>query len=180
MAEDNELWVVMESAQIEVTNTLQANESIKTELYDSGASRHMSPFWDALHAPEMGLTVVSVGCITNAGYSVAFEGNTCKIKNQSRTLIGSIPSTTNNLYKVEQVNVAITMPEQVNLYTLHHQLGHITPNSICKLVKSNVITGIQLIDEGPKFTCLSCEYAGGHTKANQKGMHCTACRCIRR
>jgi len=69
---------------------------------------------DALHTPEIGLTVISVGRIANAGHSVAFEGNTCKIKNQNRILIGSIPLTANNLYKVEQVNVAITMPEQVN------------------------------------------------------------------
>ena len=127
MSEDAESWVVMESTQIEVMNALQANDCNKTELYDSGASRHMSPFWDqfityqqtslhpilaankqvfyavgtgdfriqvpngmnltpivlqdALHAPKMGLTVVSVGRIANAGYSVAFEGNTCKIKN---------------------------------------------------------------------------------------------------
>ena len=214
MAEDNKSWVVMESTQIKVTNMLQANKSIKTELYDSGASRHMSPFWDqfityqqtsprpilaankqvfyavgtgdfriqvpngvnltpivlwdALHAPEMGLTVVSVGRIANAGYSVAFEGNTCKIKNRSGTLIGSIPLTTNNLYKVEQVNAAITMPEQVDLYTLHCRLGHIAPNSICKLVKSNAITGIQLIDEGPKFTCPSCEYAKATRKPIRK------------
>jgi len=46
VAEDNKSWVVMESTQIKVTNMLQANKSIKTELYDLGVSRHMSPFWD--------------------------------------------------------------------------------------------------------------------------------------
>ena len=56
---------------------------------------------DALHAPDMGLTVVSVGRIANAGYTVAFKGNVCKIKNLKGDTVGSIPSTANNLYKVE-------------------------------------------------------------------------------
>jgi hypothetical protein len=97
----------------------------ETELYDSGASRHMSPFRerfttyrdiparpitaannrvfyaigvgdleidvpngassskvllrDALYAPDMGLTVVSIGCIVKAGCTVQFEDGTCKI-----------------------------------------------------------------------------------------------------
>ena len=130
VSEDTESWVVMESAQIEVTNALQANNCNKTELYDSGTSRHMSPFrdqfityqqtslcpilaankqvfyavgtgdfriqvpnstnltpiilQDALHVPEMGLTVISVGRIANAGYSVTFKGNTCKFQDHSR------------------------------------------------------------------------------------------------
>ena len=127
MSEDAESWVAIESTQIKVMNALQAKDCIKTELYDSGASRHMSPFrdqfatyrqtsprpilaankqvfysvgmgdfkiqvpngmnltpivlQDALHAPKIGLMVVSMGCIANTGYSITFKGNTCKIKN---------------------------------------------------------------------------------------------------
>ena len=107
---------------------MAANETTgaNQELYDSGASRHMSPYRehfvtyckipacpitaannhvfyavgvgdlqiqvpngassskvllrDALHAPEMGLTVVSIGRIVKAGYAVQFEDGSCKIK----------------------------------------------------------------------------------------------------
>jgi GAG-pre-integrase domain len=211
---DTESWAAMEYSQNEVSNMLQTTNRVETELYDSGASRHMSPFWnkfityqqisprpivaannqvfyavgtgdlkvqvpnratstpillqDALHMPDMGLMVVSIGRIANAGYSVAFEGNACNIKNKKGTLIGKVPSTANGLYKVKQVYVAVTEPEQVDLYTLHRRLGHIAPNTICKLIKDNIITGIQLINKGPKLTCPSCEYAKATRKPIKK------------
>jgi hypothetical protein len=46
--------------------------------------------WDMLHVPDMGLIVVSVGRIANAGYAVSFEGNTCKIKNRTGDIIRNI------------------------------------------------------------------------------------------
>ena len=36
---------------------------------------------DALHAPDIGMTIVLINRITLAGYSVSFEGNSCKIRN---------------------------------------------------------------------------------------------------
>jgi hypothetical protein len=114
---------------------------VEVELYDSGASRHMSPFChhfanyrsipprpitaankrifyaigtgdlqidvpngdmttpillkDTLHAPDMTLTIVSIGHITGTGSSVTFEDNTCKIKTRSGKLIGNIPASAN-------------------------------------------------------------------------------------
>jgi hypothetical protein len=99
--------------------------STATELYDSGASRHMSPFQDhfvsyhaisprmivaadkqtfyavgtgdlkievpngksltpimlrdILHAPDMGITIVSISRIAKAGYAVTFKDNACQI-----------------------------------------------------------------------------------------------------
>jgi len=119
----------------------------EAELYDSGASRHISPFRqrfltyqsipprpiaaadkrkfyavgtgdlqiqvpngasttpiilrDALHAPNIGLTVVSIGRITKAGHIVSFEGDSCKITNSKGKTIGNIPIGANGLYKAE-------------------------------------------------------------------------------
>ena len=104
-------------------------EGIQMELYDSGASRHMSPYQDhfedyvpivlksitaaekqyfqaigkgnlqikipngistttvllkdVLHCPDMGLTLVSVGKITAAGYKVIFRSTTMIAKTRS-------------------------------------------------------------------------------------------------
>jgi len=120
--------------------------STATKLYDSRASRHMSPFCthflnyksiklqaisaankqafyavgtgdlrievsngksstpillkDVFHAPDIGITVVSIDHITKAGYSVTFRASVCKIRRPSGTVIGRIPTTTNGLYKV--------------------------------------------------------------------------------
>ena len=111
-------------------------EGIQMELYDSGASCHMSPYWghfedyvpiipksitaadkqyfqaigkgnlqikipsgistttvllkDVLHCPDMGLTLVSVGKITAAGYKVIFRGTTCRIYDCKDKIIGQI------------------------------------------------------------------------------------------
>ena len=184
-----------------------------SELYDSGASRHMSPYRerfvsyqsiplraitttdkrifyaigtrdlqikvpngtsttsvllrDALHAPDMGITIVSINRITKAGYTVSFEGDSCKIKNQRGATIGTIPVSSNSLYKVDHAYVAATALERVDLPTLHRQLGHITPDSIRVLIRSGAVDGIQLIDDKSALICNSCEYA----KATRKAIH---------
>lgn len=53
---------------------------------------------NTLYAPDMGQTVVSISRIVAAGYSVAFEGKSCKIKNKSGDVIGDIPASPNGLY----------------------------------------------------------------------------------
>jgi hypothetical protein len=180
---------------------------VEIELYDSGASKHMSPFCkhftnyrtispraitaankrifyaigtgdlqidvpngnsttpvllhDTLHTPEMALTIISIGRITGAGYSVAFEHKSCKIKIKTGKIIGKIPASSNGLYKVEHAHVALSTGtvEQVNIHTLHRRLGHISADTICSLIRNNAITGIQLIDDGSSIICDSCEYA---------------------
>ena len=56
---------------------------------------------DTLHAPEMTLTIISISRITRAGNSVTFKDKSCEIKNKSGKVIGTIPATSNGLYKVE-------------------------------------------------------------------------------
>ena len=138
-----------------------------SELYDLGASRHMSPYRerfvtyhsippraittadkrifyavgtgdlqievpngssttavllkDALHTPDMGVTIVSISRIAKAGYAVSFEGDSCKIKNRSGAVIGTIPATSNGLYKVDRAYVAAAaaMLERADMLTLH-------------------------------------------------------------
>src|SRR5271170_4524751 len=130
-------------------------EGLQTELYDSGASRHMSPYRDhfenyvkimpkpitaadkrcfqaigkgdlrikipndlknttvllkdVLHCPDMGLTLVSIGKITNAGYKVIFRGPNCRIFDPRDKVIGNI-TVENGLYRVTHkatVNIAM-------------------------------------------------------------------------
>jgi hypothetical protein len=186
------------------------------ELYDSGASRHMSPhrksfvtyrpisarpilsannevfhaigmgdlqitvpngsnstnvlLRDTLHAPDLALTVVSIGQIIKAGYTVNFCDGMCKIRrNDDDETIGAIPISNNGLFKVERCLVAAaTSEESVDLLTLHRRLGHISPDSIRALIRTNAVTGIHLIDDFPPFTCDSCEYAKMTRKAIRK------------
>ena len=174
-----------------------------TELYDSRASKHMSPFRDhftsykeislcvitaadkrvfyaigtgdlkievpngesltpillrdVLHAPDMGITIVSISHIAKAGYVVTFKNNSCQIKDKSDKVIGTIPASQNGLYKVEQVYAVTTPDECVSLATLHHCLAHISPDTIQKMVNTGMVEGINLIDNGSTLTCETCE-----------------------
>ncbi len=85
---------------------------------------------DALHALDMGATIVSISHIAKAGFSVCFEGQLCKIKDSCDKIIGEIPASNNGLYKVDWVYSAIMMQERVNLATMHRRLGHIAPDTI--------------------------------------------------
>jgi transposase InsO family protein len=109
----------------------------------------------------MGVTIVSISRITKAGYTVSFEGDSCKIKNRRGVVIGTIPATSNGLYKVDRAYVAAAaaMLERADMLTLHRRLGHIAPDTIRALIKSGAVEGIQLIDDGSALICDSCEHA---------------------
>ena len=215
-----EAWAAIEDVceggdeHVAAAGSTQANDGVQTELYDSGASRHMSPFRDrfvtyrsippraitaadkrvfyavgagdlrvevpngessttvllrdALHAPDMGLTVVSISRIASAGYSVSFEGKSCKIKNKAGVTIGDIPASATGLYKVEHAYAASASLERVDLPTLHRRLGHISAFSIRFLFRHHLIDGIDLVDDGSPLLCDSCEYAKLTRKPIQK------------
>ena len=210
-------WAVIEEV-LDKEETDQSNfaNSARTEgeLYDSGASCHMSPFRhqfvsirpiaprpimaadkrrffatgmgdlrirvpngesstpvmlrDALYAPEMALTVISINRIAKAGYSVLFEKEACKIKDGGGKIVGVIPANNNGLYRVEHVHAASSTNEVVDVPTLHRRMGHIAADSIRALVRSNAIQGISLTDNGQPFYCESCEYAKTTRKAIKK------------
>ena len=186
--------------------------SAEAELYDSGASRHITPsrqnfltyrpinprpitaadkrvFYaigsgdlqiqvpngtsttpivlrDALHAPDIGVTVVSIGRIAKAGYTVLFEGDRCKIINKNAKVIGDIPVSTNGIYKVLHAGAATL--EQVDLLTLHRRLGHVSVNAIRSLIRNHLVAGLQLLDDTSPFFCESCEYAKATRKPINK------------
>jgi len=156
---DIEAWAAMigveeeEADEVPQVPVMAADEAAgaEMELYDSGASCHMSPFHkrfvtyhkiparpitaannrvfyavgvgdlqiqvpngtssskvllrDTLHAPEMGLTVVSIGRIVKASFTVQFEDRSCKIK-KGGSIVGSIPASVNGLFKVEHALTA--------------------------------------------------------------------------
>jgi hypothetical protein len=112
---------------------------------------------DALHAPDMGLTIMSIRWIVRVGCLVLFEGDSCYIKNKKGKVIGKIPRSTNGLFKVEHQVMAASAEEHVSILTLHCRLGHILPVAICSLICHNIINGVKITDDD--FTsCNSCDY----------------------
>ena len=83
---------------------------------------------DVLHCPDMGLTLVSIGKITAAGYKVIFRGPTCRIYNCKDKIIGQI-NARNGLYHVDHeivVNAAMSGQacKVLTIEELHRHMGH--------------------------------------------------------
>jgi transposase InsO family protein len=55
-------------------------------------------------------------------------------------------------------SAAVTL-ERVTLSVLHRRLGHVSVDTVHSLIRHDSIEGIDLIDEGSSFTCVSCDYA---------------------
>jgi hypothetical protein len=85
---------------------------------------------DVLHAPDIGLTVMSISHIANARNSMSFEGQECKIQNKNRNVIGRIPTSMNGLYKVEHKFAGAATTKHVDILTHHKQLSHISADAM--------------------------------------------------
>ena len=77
----------------------------------------------------MGLTLVSIGKVTAAGYKVIFRGSTCRLYDSKDKVIGQINGK-NGLYRVDHeitINTVMTgeAPEMVTIEELHRRMGHI-------------------------------------------------------
>ena len=203
--QDIEAWAAIESD--EGLPAMAAQESDSREMFDSGASRHMSPFRtsfvtyrsiearpitaanknvfhaigigdliikvpngaktskillrDAFHAPDLALTIVSVGRILDAGYSVEFDTNTktCYLRKADGTVIGNIPKGVNGLFKLDHAMAAVTEDKPIEIQSLHRKLGHISFDAIRALFRANSIAGVRLVDHSLSSLCDSCEHA---------------------
>lgn len=115
---------------------------------------------NVLYAPQMGVTLVSVGCIDADGYSALFSGGRCQIRNGSGEIVGEILRS-GGLYKVEHGHevAAHAAQEEVTLEDLHRRLGHASAESIQRLVRNGVVTGVKLVGNSDLPLCDSCVFA---------------------
>ena len=71
----------------------------------NGNAHSSTTLKDMLHASDLGLTLVSISPIDNAGFTTTFSKDACRIHNESNVTVGIIPKT-DRLYKVDQkVNI---------------------------------------------------------------------------
>ena len=118
-----------------------------------------------LYASSMGITLVSISQITNAGLTVVFSRDICKIYDKNGKVIGEIEGK-GGLYhvyssnQVSRAHVADTK-ETVSIDELHHHLGHVSHERIKSLVKKGLVKGIELDPDVKATVCESCEWAKG-------------------
>jgi len=120
---------------------------------------------DMLYAPNLSVILLSVACITQAGYTLHFKQQSCQIFDPKNHQLGIIPIT-NRLYEIQ-----VKPPPQANTTTedlltiipnkLHRLMGHISMDIAIKLVKDHLVNGIELNESQDTIreTCKSCLYS---------------------
>jgi hypothetical protein len=141
---------------------------------------------DAVYAPQMAFTLISIGCLTQAGLSVSFVGNSCTIGYPEGRVIGTIPYTA-GLYRLvaalagepitKQANVAVTW---MTLYEAHRKLGHVSYPVVRNMIRTGMVTGIELDLTSKEEFCEACAKAKStrqpypqesSTRAEEYGKH---------
>jgi hypothetical protein len=131
--------------------------NMEIDIPNNGSSTRVV-LQDALHALDMGPTVMLISQIIRVGCVVLFKGNSCYIKDKKGKVIRKIPHSANGLFKVECQVMAASTEEHVSILTLHHRFGHILLGAIHSLICHDVIKGVKIIDDN--FTsCNLCDYA---------------------
>jgi transposase InsO family protein len=208
-------------------NTMEGQKA-EIDLYDSGASRHMSGFrhkfieiveikpipitaadkrtfqatakgkilihvpngdkgtsqihlLDVLYSSSMGVTLISISRIAKTGSIVVFQGNSCRIYNQTKERIGEIREK-GGLYRVFMLKSAETANlvgtnDALSLDDLHRRLGHISHDRAKLLLAKGLVEGVRLEADSEASVCESCEWAKSTRKAISKvreGERCAA------
>ncbi|CDO76235.1 hypothetical protein BN946_scf184644.g9 [Trametes cinnabarina] len=120
---------------------------------------------DVLHAPSMGVTLISIARVTAAGASVVFKNSECCILRSDGTCIAIIPLI-NGLYRLHishsetaaaAVDSAKGITRAVTRTELHRELGHIAPEAAREMVTKGHVEGLVLSElDGPVADCESC------------------------
>jgi hypothetical protein len=138
---------------------------------------------EVLYCPQIGTNLLSVTHLTKCGSNIHFANNKCQIYNPNNDLIGMAFSS-NGLYRlictifgaeqayitrydgnnVEAAQLARTTTATASIDVWHARLGHISVDSILKMVRSGMARGIDVGGNEPTDYCEECE-ASGHTRS---------------
>ena len=130
----------------------------------NGAKHTKTILKEAIHAPDMAFTLISVGQLDDAKCSTTFSGGMCTIRNPSSRTMVTIPCA-NGLYHVTApedpptVNYASIAMVKLTISEAHRKLGHIAPSAIKYAIAKGHTTSIQLDSESKPEFCEACAKA---------------------
>ena len=202
---EGEDWYCNDTAAAAITPD-KTDTAPRAKLYDSGASRHISPYkadfisftplspplylnaanqhkfpaigmgtlvikapiyrrksvltlYDALYAPSVGYTLVSLGALDEEGYTSHIGGRHLRLTSASREQVVDITRNAHRLYKAEHSLESAHAVELLSVMELHRRLGHISVASAHRLVENGAIKGIKLNPNAPETDCEACIFA---------------------
>ena len=111
---------------------------------------------DVLYAPKMGITLISVGRIDEAGYTATFKGGACTISNSKGKCVGYVPKL-QGLYRINTSTLdTANVVETLTIDELHRRHGHVNHTSLRSMVKAGMITGVTLKTDSTPSPCRPC------------------------
>ena len=152
----------------------------------NGAKRSKTILKEAIHAPDMAFTLISVDWLDNVKCSTTFSGGMCTICNLSNSTMVTIPCT-NSLYHVTApedpppTTYASIVMVKLTISEAHRKLGHIAASAIKYVIAKGHITCIQLDPESKPEVCEVCAKAKAAWQPFPKELdtHTTKCgECV--
>ena len=100
----------------------------------NGSGKTKVTFRNAVHAPSMAFTLISISRLDKAGYSVTFNKGMCTIRNPNAKTIATIPHR-DRLYKLvgnqlKGPETANTASGKMSINEAHRKLGHIAHSAV--------------------------------------------------
>lgn len=108
--------------------------------------------------PELGKNLFSFKAVTNRNFEIITSKQQVKIIKNGQVYAYGFWNT--NLYKM---NIRSLWPlqaciaQKTSLKLLQERVGHASVDTLCKMIKNNSVTGIELNDE-TTFFCEACQY----------------------
>lgn len=119
---------------------------------------------DAIHAPEMAFTLISISRLDKAGYQVNFKKGMCTIIDPKGQVIATIPHS-EGLYRItadksqKGQQFAAAASGKMTITEAHKKLGHIAYGAITHAITNGYITGIELEKGSKPEFCEACAKA---------------------
>jgi len=130
----------------------------------NGSKQTKTMFRDAIHAPDMAFTLISISKLDKAKYKVVFHKGMCTIIDPKGKTIATIPHS-KGLYRIANTNsdknrgYAATASGKMSISQAHRKLGHILYGAISHAISKGLIAGIQLDTESKLDFCKACAKA---------------------
>lgn len=129
----------------------------------NGNKKTKVTFKNAIHAPDMAFTLLSISRLDKAGFAVLFKKGMCTISNPDGKTIGTIPHT-DGLYKLvanrsKAQETANSASAKMSISEAHKKLGHIAHSAIRHAITKGLIEGIDLDANSKPDFCEACAKA---------------------
>ena len=130
----------------------------------NGSKTTTVTFKNAIHAPQMAFTLISISRLDKAGFQVTFKKGMCTIMNPKGKTIATIPHS-DGLYRVvagktaKDGGYAAAASGKMSISEAHRKLGHLAYGALSHAISKKLIAGIDLdTDSKPEF-CDVCAKA---------------------